>query len=290
MESIFSTIVVGVDFSDYSRIVVKQAAMLARQWKLPLVLIHASQDWMSVGTGELMYYGGMTREEEKGQLQKELRRFYRAVLNRVSRELSIEWVVKLGRVAETLVAVAESYQGPLLMVGSLGKSGISESLLGSHSKRVALLASCPVWVHRGTRALMPQEWLVPVDLSSEVLPVAQWVGRLTQTGDVHAHLLYVRPEISPFLDYKAYQTVYDQTARKIHAAEESFQNEVPETKEGDPAEEILAAARAADLVVMRPHHRRGLWQHFGQVTKDVMSGVEIPVLVIPNTPVVVAQN
>ena len=56
----------------------------------------------------------------------------------------------------------------------------------------------------------------------------------------------------------------------------------PETARGDVAEEILAAARASDLVVMATEGAHGIWDALrGSTTSQVVRGADCPVLAVP---------
>jgi nucleotide-binding universal stress UspA family protein len=79
---------------------------------------------------------------EEGALAKELRAFVSSVVE--TRDLSVTERVEAGDARERIVAVAESSEADLIVLGTHGRTGRPRSLAGSIAESVVRTASRPV--------------------------------------------------------------------------------------------------------------------------------------------------
>lgn len=72
--------------------------------------------------------------------------YYKGVLEERSPVPNVKTVVKSGHPAEEIIKTAEEEGVDMILVGSRGKRGASNFLMGSVSREVANLAKCPVLI------------------------------------------------------------------------------------------------------------------------------------------------
>jgi len=139
------TIVVGIDGSECSRSALRFAAREAslRKAKLRVVAAwHISLDVYSSG----WVASPETLIEDCEEAARETLDEALAELGELSEGLEIERVVREGHAAQVLVN--EAREAEQLVIGSRGRGGFRELLLGSVSQQCAHHASCPVTIVR----------------------------------------------------------------------------------------------------------------------------------------------
>ena len=144
MEWTISTVVAGVDGSDGSRRAAQAAAAIARHWEAALKLVtvvRTPEGWWGIG-GAPPSPEALSQALVEGQ-QK--------VLKEVEEHLHLEGVnyetvEELGEPVSRLIAVCESVEADLLVIGRRGAGLAERVILGSTADRVTHLAPCPVMV------------------------------------------------------------------------------------------------------------------------------------------------
>ncbi len=275
-KSLFKNIVVGVDFSEYSKIVVKQALQLAKQMNAKLVMVHATVDptWESASAG--VYIPPVSLRE----VQKSLQRFYH-----VEPSETVTFQVKRGYASEVVIGVADQMQNSLIVVGSQGRGAISNFILGSHAEEIALRSKKPVWVHRGQKIVPFKKVLVPIDLSNSSKKLMTQMKKWSVQMKMSMSYIYVRPEINPILNSFDYKQMKSKIQNAINRSVELFRKNQKNTlltviKANDPSEKISQIGKKYDVITMNPHTRSGLLNKFGRITSRVIRLSENPILVI----------
>jgi nucleotide-binding universal stress UspA family protein len=139
-------IVVGVDGSPSSRAALRWAVRQAKfmsgtvdaviAWQIPMVL--QSYGWAPIYV------------EEEGNFREDARKRIDALIGEVVEQADSRRVRSLvikGHAAEALIEAAEG--ADLLVVGSSGRGGFAQALLGSVSQHCVHHAPCPVLIMRG---------------------------------------------------------------------------------------------------------------------------------------------
>jgi nucleotide-binding universal stress UspA family protein len=139
----------------------------------------------------------------------------------------------------------------------------------------------------------PQRVLVPLDGSPTAEAILPTLVKLGTPWCLDAVLLRVVPLAPPYVSEGTRRTIAEDPERLREAAA-AYLEEVAEracgdavrvqrvVRMGEPAEEILAAARelAVDLIAMSTHGRSGLGRLlFGSVTEAVLRRAGVPILV-----------
>jgi nucleotide-binding universal stress UspA family protein len=143
----YERIVVAVDFSQDSLAALGSVKELARRLGSELILLHVSEALKVVP-------GSGLAEDERQAWQAELD----AEVKRLADEgLRARGIVRGGfPVADEILAVAAEERADLLVIGTLGRTGLKERLLGTIADEVMRRAPCPVLVVRHADAAPPR--------------------------------------------------------------------------------------------------------------------------------------
>lgn len=145
-------IVVGVDESDNSKAALRWAIDEARLRNVPVVAVHA---WEAPIVPPMMDVGPVPAGPmlDLPEVLEEVRKAAEELVARVVAEVAgdapgveVRPLAVEGRPASALVETAQGAE--LLVVGSRGRGGFKELVLGSVSHQVASHAPCPVVIHR----------------------------------------------------------------------------------------------------------------------------------------------
>lgn len=139
-----TTIVVGVDGSEESRRAAEHGAAIARHWAARLLIVtvvRTPEGWWGIG-GAPPSPEALSTALVEGQ-----QRILEAIEEHLDLEgVDYDTVQELGDPVSRLLAVCETNEADLLVVGRRG-AGIAERvILGSVADRLTHLAPCPVLV------------------------------------------------------------------------------------------------------------------------------------------------
>jgi nucleotide-binding universal stress UspA family protein len=260
----------------------------------------------AVETGAALFGGPWpaVAELQAGALESEIRRVARDAVEQARARLAkpgleVDAEVLTGRPASVIVETATEMAADAIVVGSRGHGAIDSMLLGSVSAEVVDRARVPVLVARGTSiarvmvawdgsdcarlaAGLVRGWPVLARSAVRVLSVAD-VGPPWWAGFPDAALPALMPMYIDAAD--ALRRLHDELARDLTAELQAAGiDAAPERRDGDPATEIIAAAKAGevDLVVMGTHGRSGIQRVvLGSVARNVLQHVRCSVLIAP---------
>lgn len=271
----FKTIVVGLDFSPYSRIVLKQAQLLARLSGAELVAVHVS------GTLSRPYGMELAQLDDPFEIEEMKRQFNRHY--RLDQQ-GITSVVVVGAAAQALARIAGRYKNPLIVVGYKGRSMISRFLLGSTAEQLIRISTYPVWIQRGTKVVKPNRILVPHDLSKLSDKALTAAKGFTKGKAPNIEAVFVTELPIPTTYYEGWMIDYNDIMDMDREAVAKFRAEHPNLKvrhpQGNAIQKILAMSSGFDLVVLRPHKKKEIGYARGRITNKVLRASPKPVLVL----------
>ena len=139
-----STVIAGIDGSEGSRRAAEHAVAIARHWNAQLKLVtvvRTPEGWWGIG--------GAPPSPES--LSAALMEGQQRILREFEEELDLdgvdyETVEELGDPVGRLLAVCETSQADLMVIGRRGAGLAERVILGSTADRLTHLASCPVLV------------------------------------------------------------------------------------------------------------------------------------------------
>jgi nucleotide-binding universal stress UspA family protein len=126
-------ILVPTDFSEYSNKALRQAFDIAKQYKAKVYVLHV------VDGGS--YYDDLEKQMIEGarkKLQEEIDKFPQ------TKELEVFTQVVSGNTSEAILTEERRKGIDLIVIASLGQSGIAKYLIGSVARNVLKEAKCPV--------------------------------------------------------------------------------------------------------------------------------------------------
>jgi len=138
-------ILVPTDFSDYSDKALEQALDIAMQYSAKVFLLHVMREMILPASSDSGY------SEELAQLIQDRRRT--DILDRLHNQLhkfpqakNIEVItaIRQGVPYETILDEAKENDVDLIVIASLGRSGIAKYLIGSVARNVLKGAKCSV--------------------------------------------------------------------------------------------------------------------------------------------------
>jgi nucleotide-binding universal stress UspA family protein len=139
-------ILVPTDFSEYSDRALKQALDIAKQYKAKVFLLHVSpeegQHRIDIGviTDEGLWE--QIRDSQlagsKARLQNQIDKFPQA------KEVEVVTTIRHGIPYEKILEEGEEQGIDLIVIASLGRSGMAKYLIGSVARNVLIGSKCPV--------------------------------------------------------------------------------------------------------------------------------------------------
>ena len=259
----------------------------------------------AIDTGTVLFSGPWPVAaylEQDGGIEEQLRRaadgLVTDIRDRIARPgIDVVADVLEGRPATAIVEAARAFQADVIVVGSRGHGTIESMLLGSVSAEVVDHARIPVLVARRSSlnrvvlgwdgsgcargaADLLSAWPIFAQSHVQVVSVADvqvpwWSGITVDTS----------PDLLPALvdASTALREEHDRLARAMAAdLRQAGLTADPEFRAGDPATELIAAARAADadLIVIGTHGHTGLARLLlGSVARNVVRHAGCSVLI-----------
>jgi nucleotide-binding universal stress UspA family protein len=220
----------------------------------------------------------------------------RVYLEAVARTLSklgipTEIVLPSDPAAEGILSSATKTRCNLIVMTTRGTSRLVRRLVGGTTEQIVRISPVPVLVVPSSGSSRPHSGpariLVPVDGSPGTKQVLAWAERLAQLHGVPVEILYVRPgrKSSRTEDERRAEEFSRELGRMCRWLLSRGIRAVYRLEQGDPAEEILKACRASDLVVMTTHGFGGLRRLVrGSVAERVIHAARGPVFISKHGP------
>ena len=138
-------ILVPTDFSEYSDKALRQALDIATQYKAKVFVLHVVHEQITqcvydycLSADEVQRAESQLMGGAKQNLEKQLARFPR------SKEVELATAIRKGIPAEEILKEEEEKGIDLIVIASLGQTGLAKYLIGSIARNVLKGAKCPV--------------------------------------------------------------------------------------------------------------------------------------------------
>ena len=227
-------------------------------------------------------------------------RLIRSALTALETELlasgvAFETNMRRGHAAEQILDEAAEWQADLIVIGQLGRHGLTRFIMGGTATRIVQYARCSVLLVKGRRATL-QRILVCTAGGEPGLRDVEVAGRLAAQTQATVTVLHVMSQVAlteknywPELEAPAEDLIARHTREGVHlAAALHTLNSVgvsgaARVRHGLVVDEIAAEARDGnyDLLVIGAHLARGLARWLlDDVTAHVLEETQIPILVV----------
>ncbi|MHB1022720.1 MAG: universal stress protein [Acidobacteriaceae bacterium] len=209
------TIVVGIDFSEYTQTALFYATTIARPRGSKIILLHVVDPvihGMAVDAPRSSEGALLHNAEHKLQ---ELAQFL--AKNGIEHEI----IVHEGGIRETLFKVAKEHKADLLAIGCHGRDRIDRQVLGSAAEQILRLSPCPVMV-AGPEVERPEKQiflcediLFPTNMGESSLAALDQIAHFAMAHDADLTLLHVMPRYTSRKDKTAASNKLDAIAKKM---------------------------------------------------------------------------
>lgn len=286
-----------VDFSDLSRLALHHAASMASWYGAHVDLLHVIAEPLAPGPPRMGLPPAPVTDEVRSEIA--------AALHDLAAELDlhdsrVSETVAVGAPVARILEHAASVRADLIVLGTHGRTGVQQFLLGSTAERVVSLASSPV-LTIPPRANEPpsatqaqfKRILCAVDFSPASLRAFEYGLSLAQENDGRLTLLHVFETLT---ESEAHSSAHFRVAEYVRTRKRDLRDQLEAlvTAEarawceaealvelGPAAPTILRVARdlSADLIVMGAQGHSGLGlKLFGSATQTVVRRAACPVL------------
>ncbi len=263
LDSKLGTILVATDFSDTAEAGLDWAIDLAKAHGARIDLVHALMMPNQMGA-----YLPSPEDMNEQLRQAALGRLDESAVRVRDAGVEVQPELLLGLPSQTILEAAAASSAELIVVGSLGTTGIKHMLLGSTAERVVQQASCPVLTihpgdveqHRPLRSvLVPTDFSHDAELAIEaalrILPAGGEVARMTLLHAYHLPFEYTAygpiPTSLNYLEDSEGEALEKLEAKRSELAQDGLEVEIL-AQEGYPPDVIVETAKAtgADLIAM----------------------------------------
>jgi nucleotide-binding universal stress UspA family protein len=188
------TILVPTDFSGYSNNALDFAYHAAQKADAEIVLIHVieSMDAQSYNT-----MGMVETDSQINLYMNELMKTIRARMDQLVNDpkyagVEIKTHVHYGKPYETIAESITRHQADLVVMGTLGSSGLDELFIGSNTEKVVRFSKCPVLaIPDEAKYAHVNDIVYATNLEANELQVLAALKTIQKMIDAHIHLLWV---------------------------------------------------------------------------------------------------
>lgn len=140
----FGKIMVAIDKAEITNKILDATIEIARNKQTQVTLVHVSQDYVSNG---MTYVPVNFLEEVLNEMEKaSLEQLQEAKSKLKSAGINPETIHLKGDPAHEILNYAWDTEQQLIIIGSRGLRGVKGMMLGSVSRKVSQLSSCPVLI------------------------------------------------------------------------------------------------------------------------------------------------
>ncbi len=285
-------IVAATDFSDHAHAATNRAALLAKELKAELHLIHVVHPLDLYVGSELSYDFQMHYQQvQQHSVKTQLDTLAKDLQERLS--IKVHACNRIGRAHTEIANYAVSVTAGLIIAGAQGANSLLAKLMGSTALRLLKTAKCPVMIVKG-KDVLPQPYrqaVAAIDLtpgSAEVPELADIIAPqakiellLIFDSNQEAHMYKAGMDEALLTEYRT--KALAQAEQKLDAIV-AAQGNIRMTRQilsGYPPEAICerANALAADLIVIGKHNTRNIEEWLlGSVSKGIAYAAECDVL------------
>lgn len=270
-------IIVPIDFSQHSEYALKAAVLLAKKNNATIYALHmldlqeiSLSESASFQQEKAVFFLKLAEKKFKDFLQKEY-----------LKDIKVVPIIKHYKVFSEINAIAEEVKADLIVMGSLGASGLKEFFIGSNTEKVVRYADLPVLVIKNE---LPNLELFDVvfttDFSEKSVPAFKKALKTLDFLDARLHLLYVN---LPNENFKTTPEMDALASNFLLKAEGNVDRLINVNFVCDRSIEkgILNFSNliGADLISVITNGRKGISHLFsGSVAEDVANHSSLPII------------
>lgn len=283
-------ILVPVDFSKHADAAIDTAVDIASRYDASITLINVYEPIALAFPEDQTFYAGQITAEVMEDLRKALEKKKDAAVAKGAKRVDVEQ--GSGNAAAAIKDFADAGKYDLIVMGTLGRTGLAHFLLGSVAERVVRTARCTVLtVHERSKPwskiLVPTDFSTDADmaLDAAIELATRWQASITLLN-VFQPMAYTYPTgTGIYTSLPIDHVIKDQLEGLVRLQQRTLAKGVKqveiEQRTGHPATEVCNLARDGgfDLIAMGTHGRSGISRVLaGSVAERVVRMAPCPVL------------
>jgi len=270
-------ILVPTDFSEYSGWAMDFAYEIARKAGVQVIALHVIEEpsAQSLGTtGEVIL--GNQEQLYIAQLKRVVEKRMDNLVND-EKYSGVEMVpqIHFGDTRETISAHIVKHEASLVVMGTLGSSGLEEILIGSNTEKVVRHAKCPVISVPGPTTLESINRIVFATNLDTTCSVTDSLQEIQELADAKLTLLWVNT-VHAIDNEESMKENLEKMAQDHNLSNYDIQV----TKDITAESGIMnyAEEHGINLIAMATHGRQGLAHIFsGSLAEDIVNNAQRPV-------------
>lgn len=270
------TILVPVDFSEYSEYALKVASNLAKQYDAEIIALHM------LGISDAVLTKNQSKQMFEGIYYMKLaeKRFAEFLDKDYLKGIKVTDVVYNYKVFSEINSLAKEYKADLIVMGSHGSTGLSEIFVGSNTEKVVRNSEIPVLVVKNEmNDFKINKAVFASNFTSENIEVYHKSMRFFKSINADVKLLYVN------LPGQHYRSTVE-----IEKRVEEFLTEANSLDKLDSVIYVndytvedgifnYCNKNEIDIIALPTHGRRGLSHFFsGSISEDLVNHSDTPVI------------
>lgn len=273
------TIIVPIDFSDYSEYALHAAAIMAKSHNAHIIALHMLE------LSTVHAYGADTRNDqiEKGLFYIKLaeKKFDEFLNKDYLENISVTPIIRHFKVFSELGEVASENNADLIVMGSKGSSGLNGFFVGSNTEKVVRHSEVPVLVIKNNPINWePKKVVFATDFSDEATPSFLAAINLLDSMNTEVQLLHVNVPGENFRNSDEMEATVENFLQQAEGNLNRLKD-VNYIADKTAEKGILKYAHKveADMIAITTHGRTGLAHFFeGSISEDLANHANLPIL------------
>ncbi len=273
------TIIVPVDFSDYSEYALRVAASLAKNDKAEIIALHM----LDLQTALMNESESYQLERTAFMLELAKKRFKKFLRKDFLKGVKVAPMVKHFKIFSEINDIAKQENADLIIMGSHGATGFKELFLGSNTEKVIRFSDVPVLIIKNELDNFEFSDIVyATDLSKESVGAYIRMKSIVEDFGGKMHIVHVN---TPYDNFRT-SAEMESEAKDFFETAEGNSNKVKEVAyvcDRTVEKGIISHANSvgADLIAVSTHARKGLSHVFrGSLSEDIANHAALPILTV----------
>ena len=149
------TILYASDLGNHTRPAIRTAAAIASVHDAKIIYLHVLEPITNTARSLVSSYISekeinerlqQNKEEMTDYMEKRIAKFHEEELSDQEKDLETQVMVKIGKIEEEILKVAEQEGADLIVMGSRTHSGVSQFMMGSSANKIVHTSHIPVLV------------------------------------------------------------------------------------------------------------------------------------------------
>ncbi len=273
------TILVPVDFSDYSEYALKVAASMAKDEKAMIIVLHM----LDLQTALMNESESYQLERTAFMLELAKKRFKKFLDKDYLKGIKVSPVVKHLKIFSEINDIAKEEDVDLIIMGSHGATGFKELFLGSNTEKVIRFSDVPVLIIKGDLDDFEFTNIVYAsDFSKESVDAFVRMKSIVEDFGGKMNMVHVN---TPYDNFRTSSEMESEATEFFKTAEGNAESvkDVAFVCDRTVEKGILSYANSvgADLIAVSTHARKGLSHVFrGSLSEDIANHAALPILTV----------